>query len=97
MSSDNIPADPHAHDLCVCGHERQLHGRNPDGTLGLCIRDEWCLCPGYHPNADFAMTRCPQCCDECSEDDPCGYCDNTGRVTVTQADDYRPPRPEELL
>lgn len=42
-------ADPRAHDLCVCGHERQLHGRNPDGTLGLCIRDEWCLCPGYQP------------------------------------------------
>jgi len=45
--------DEHSHDLCVCGHEAHLHGREADGTRGICIRDEWCECPGYHPNADY--------------------------------------------
>lgn len=48
-----VLTDEHAHDLCICGHEAHLHGREADGTRGICIRDEWCECPGYHPNADY--------------------------------------------
>jgi hypothetical protein len=36
-------------ELCVCGHEYHLHGLEDDGTRGLCIRDEWCRCPGFQP------------------------------------------------
>lgn len=47
--SQNAPVS--AEDRCVCGHDRSLHGRESDGTLGLCIKDEWCQCPGYMPRA----------------------------------------------
>lgn len=40
-------------DLCVCGHELRLHSHETDGTRGLCIKDEWCQCGGYHPNEDY--------------------------------------------
>jgi hypothetical protein len=36
-------------ELCVCSHELRLHSREADGTRGLCIRDEWCRCPGFQP------------------------------------------------
>jgi hypothetical protein len=37
-------------ELCVCGHEMRLHSLEADGTRGLCIRDEWCECPGFQPS-----------------------------------------------
>lgn len=36
-------------ELCVCNHELRLHSLEADGTRGLCIRDEWCHCPGFRP------------------------------------------------
>lgn len=44
LSKEDCPAP-----LCVCGHERGLHHPEPGG---LCIKDEWCQCPGYTPRAD---------------------------------------------
>lgn len=44
-----------------------------------------------------SKVACPACGGECSLDDPCSYCDNARRVSVTAAQDYRPTLPQDRL
>lgn len=58
--------------------------------------------PSDHPilyrNHPEHLLTCPQCHGEADDTErPCGYCDGRGKVTVTQAQDYRPTTPQELL
>ena len=43
------------------------------------------------------LDYCPACGGECNDEQPCDYCNNTGYVTETAYNEYRPLSPEECL